>query len=47
MAALVQPDPGVEAAARADLKDVVQELAQLAGLRPQRRDPGSPGSSSG
>jgi len=40
MAALVQTDPGVEAAARADLKDVVQELAQLARLRPQRRDPG-------
>jgi len=40
-------DPGRRSAARPDLKDVVQELAQLARLRPQRRNLGLPGSSSG
>jgi len=34
----VQPDLVREAAARADLKDVVQELAELAGLRAQGGD---------
>src|SRR5439155_18240027 len=38
VAAVVQPDLVREAAARADLKDVVQELAELAGLRAQGGD---------